>query len=58
MSPLHYACLYGHLDCVQLLLEEQADINAMSQRHMYAHVHNYHSIYQLMPLYTVGVVFI
>lgn len=34
MTPLHYACHYGHLDCVRLLLDEQADVNALSQHHM------------------------
>jgi len=31
LTPLGYAAHYGHLACVQLLLDHQAEINALSQ---------------------------
>ncbi len=39
-SPLHYAVASGHLTCVQVLLEHNADVNAMAtseQVHMHHH---------------------
>lgn len=27
-TPLHLACIYGHLDCAQILIEARADVNA------------------------------
>ena len=40
LTPLHYACRFGHSECVSLLLSAGASVDTLNQRQEYVRFRN------------------